>query len=91
MPPGISREQLSWEKLNDAAYSHLGKEYDSLADILDDRKLNCVEYVWDCLKNIPGSDIWFSGLKKMIEKNGNLCPEMFYDCGSFEIVYEVRH
>ena len=82
--------EMNWEGLNDAAYSNLGKEYDTLSDILDDQKMNCSEYVWKCLSKIPDADIWFNGLRVMIENNKNLCPQMLYDCGCFEVVFEIR-
>lgn len=82
--------QMSWEGLNEAAYSNLGKEYDTLSDILDDQKMNCSEYVWKCLSKIPEADIWFNGLRVLIDNNKNLCPQMLYDCGCFEVVFEIR-
>lgn len=89
IPEGIS---VSWEGLNDAAYSHLGKEYDSVADIMDDQMLNCTEYVWKCLRAVkdPAMDIYLHGLVAVFGDKKNLCPQMFYDCGSFEVVYEAR-
>jgi hypothetical protein len=87
IPKGFN---ISWEALNDEAYTHLGKQYDSLAQLLDARKMNCTEYVWTCLKKIPEADIWFHGLKALIDHKGNLSPQMFYDCGSFEVVLEIK-
>jgi hypothetical protein len=87
MPKGF---EMNWEGLNNEAYNHLGKEYDTLSDILDDQKLNCTEYIWKCLQKVPDADIWFHGLKTLIDQNHNLCPQMFYDCGSFEVVFEAR-
>lgn len=87
IPKGL---EMNWEGLNDAAYSNLGKEYDTLSDILDDQKMNCSEYVWKCIQKVPDADIWFNGLKVLINEHKNLCPQMFYDCGCFEVVFEIR-
>jgi len=82
---------LSWEQINEAAYSMMGKEYDTLGDLMDDNKLNCVEYVMKCLKIVPSGDILFHGLYAFVNMHKNLTPDMFLYCGSFEVVHCVRH
>lgn len=87
IPKGLP---FNWTGLNNAAYYYQGREYDSVSDIMDDQKLNCTEYVWKCLQEVPDAGIWFHGLKTLIDHHQNLCPQMFYDCGSFEVVFEAR-
>lgn len=89
MRPRIS--YATWEDINNIAYSYFGREYDTLGDILDDKKLNCVEYVMDCLLKLPNGPIYFHGLTAFLKMFKNLTPDMYKYCGSFEVVYEARH
>jgi uncharacterized protein YycO len=80
-----------WSNLLDKARTEVGKPYDTLFDLADDKKLSCVELVRDILKAEPNYLIDFANFEKMISKRSNLTPQMFYECEDFEIVYEIRH
>lgn len=75
-----------WTKALDALLKQNGKKYDNLFDVSDDTKVSCVEMCYQALKqnNLPG-------LEALMEKHaGNLTPQMLYDCGDFDIVWETR-
>jgi hypothetical protein len=76
------------EVANELAIKYLGALYDTAFDINDDSRLSCVELAYRCLIRSKPSGL--PGLSKMIKQSGNLTPQMFYDCGDFEIVYEMR-
>ncbi len=80
-----------WTLILDKAKSDVGKPYDTLYDLADDNKLSCVELVRDALKADPNYSANFSHFEKMITKNKNLTPQMYYDCDDFEIVLEFRN
>lgn len=88
-PKNMSAEH--WTKVMDKANSELGKPYDSLFDLKNDRRLSCVELVRTALMAEPDYEKNFANFEKMICENKNLTPQMFYDCPDFEVVYEIRH
>lgn len=81
-----------WTAVLDAAKKELGKPYDTLFDIANDNALSCVELVRTALmKGDPNYAQNFPNFEAMIKKDKNLSPQMFYDCGDFEPVLEIRH
>lgn len=80
-----------WTAIIDAAVSELGKPYDTLFDISNDKALSCVELVRTALmRGDPNYESNFSNFEALIKKNKNLAPETFYRCGDFEPVLEIR-
>lgn len=80
-----------WTLAMDKAKSEVGKPYDTLFDLKNDRALSCVELVRVALQATPNYETEFANFEKMIKECKNLDPHMFYECPDFEIVYEVRH
>lgn len=79
-----------WTGLLDRAKTQLGKPYDSLFNLASDQELSCVELVRTVLMGQPNYATDFANFEALIRKSKNLSPQMFYDCGDFEVVYEVR-
>jgi hypothetical protein len=47
--------------------------------------------IYQGLKKLPNWSTDFAELIKLIESSGNeLTPQMFYECGDLELVFEVR-
>jgi uncharacterized protein YycO len=88
-PKSMSLEH--WTEVMDSARTQLGKPYDTLFDLANDRALSCVELVRVALQAEPDYAKNFANFERMITKSRNLTPQMFYDCPDFEVVYEVRH
>lgn len=76
------------ENANDLAVKYIGSLYDTSFNIYDDNRLSCVELAYRCLSRVKNHGL--PGLNTMVRRMGNLTPQMFYDCGDFEIVYEIR-
>lgn len=75
----------------DQYVSEQGKEYDDFGDLANDKAVNCVESVRSALQKVPGYAEKFPNFEALIKKhNGQLAPQMFYDCPDFEIVWEKR-
>jgi hypothetical protein len=79
-----------WTGVLDVAKTQLGKPYDSLFDIADSSALSCVELVRVILQSRPKYTEEFMNFETMIMKYKNLSPQMYYDCGDFEVVFETR-
>jgi hypothetical protein len=79
-----------WTCVLDRAKSELGKPYDTLFNIAEDNALSCVELVRTALMAEPDYAVNFANFEALIKKHKNLAPQMYYDCGDFEIVYEIR-
>lgn len=80
-----------WTAILDKAKSEVGKPYDNLFDLTNDKALSCVELVRTALKAEPDYDKNFAHFEAMIAKAHNeLTPQMFYDCEDFEVVYEIK-
>jgi hypothetical protein len=88
-PKSMSLEY--WTTVLDRAKTELGKPYDTLFDLSNDRSLSCVELVRVALQKEPNYTTDFANFEAMITKSKNLDPQMFYECPDFEIVYEFRH
>lgn len=78
----------SWTDAMDVLRHQEGKEYDTLFDITEDKRLSCVELVY---KALEGERSRLDGLMKCVEKYKTLTPDMLYDCGDFSIELEIRH
>jgi len=79
-----------WTTLLDRAKSQLGKKYDTLFNLASDQELSCVELVRVTLQGLPDYAEKFPNFEALIKKRKNLTPQMFYDCGDFEVVFEAR-
>lgn len=80
-----------WTKIMDKATTEVGKPYDTLFDLKNESALSCVELVRTALMAEPNYAEDFANFEKMIAKNKNLTPDMFYWCEDFVVVYETRH
>lgn len=80
-----------WTKVMDKARTELGKPYDTLFDLSNDKALSCVELVRAALQAEPNYAEDFANFEAMIAKYDNLDPHMFYECSDFEIAWETRH
>lgn len=87
-PKGMTLEE--WRTLVDHTKEQLGKPYDTLFDIADSRHLSCVELVRTVLMKLPNYSTRFANFEALIQQHKNLSPQMFYDCGDFDVVYEAR-
>lgn len=87
-PKGISIED--WTKVLDEVKDDLGKGYDTLFDITSDQNVSCIELIYWGLKALPDFEQRFPKLVKMINETKNITPQMLYDSGELEIVFEVR-
>jgi len=89
-PKGIPLEE--WTKVLDKVKTSLGKDYDTLFDLSSDKQVSCVEMVYWGLKSMPDFEQRFPKLIALIQERGNnLTPQMLYDTGELEIIFEVRH
>jgi len=84
-PKEISNEE--WTAIIDRSIECRGKPYDDLFDLSDDTHLSCVELVLTALKAID-YEYHFQNLIKMINKSGNLVPQMYRDCPDFIVEIE---
>lgn len=80
-----------WTVVMDNLKTHEGKKYDTVYELADATKMSCVELVRTALMATPNYYTNFANFEKMVVKAKNLDPHMFYTCGDFEVVYEVRH
>lgn len=88
-PRGVPLEE--WTKVLDEVKTDLGKGYDTLFDISTDANVSCVEMVYWGLKALPDFEQRFPKLVALISERGNnLTPQMLYDTGELEIIFEVR-
>lgn len=88
-PKGISVED--WTLVLDTVKQQLGKGYDDLFDILDANNVSCVEMVYLGLQKLPDYEQRFSKLIALLkEHNNSLTPQMLYDTGELDVVFEVR-
>lgn len=88
-PRGIPLTE--WTRVLDEVKTDLGKEYDTLFDISTNKNVSCVEMVYWGLKALPDFEERFPKLIALIRLRGNnLTPQMLYDTGELEVVFEVR-
>jgi hypothetical protein len=80
-----------WTLVLDEVKKSYGSAYDNLFDISEANSVSCVEMVYQGLIKLPDYRNRFPNLIKLIEQsNGDLTPQMLYDCGDLEIVFEAR-
>jgi hypothetical protein len=80
-----------WVLILDKALEQQGKKYDDLFDLLDDTHVSCVELCRDALMALPNYETRFAKFETLINKHGKqLTPQMFYDCGDFELILEIK-
>jgi hypothetical protein len=88
-PRGVSMEE--WTFVLDTVKASLGEEYDMMFDLADETKVSCIELVYKGIKRLPNYAERFPQLLSLIEKmKGDLTPQMLYDCGDLDVVFEVR-
>lgn len=88
-PKGISLEE--WTEVLDKVKTEVGKGYDNLFDLASDKNVSCVEMVYWGLKALPDFETHFPKLIALIQAEGNnLIPQMLYDTGELDVVFEVR-
>lgn len=75
-----------WTALLDRSRAQLGKPYDTLFNIKDDKALSCVELVRVILQGEPNYETDFANFEALIKKYKELSPQMIYDCGDFDVV-----
>lgn len=89
-PKSMSLEY--WSTVLDRLKSDIGKPYDTLFDLSQDKKLSCVELVRNALMAEPNYETDFANFEAMINKyHHRLTPSMFANCPDFEIVYLAKH
>lgn len=88
-PRGITLDE--WTRVMDNLMTHEGKKYDTLYKLADETEMSCVELIRTALMTLPDYNNRFARFEQMIARARNLDPHMFYTCGDFEVVYEVRH
>ena len=88
-PKGITLDE--WTRVMDDLMTHNGKKYDTLYKLADTTEMSCVELVRTALMTLPDYHTRFARFERMIAQANNLDPHMYYNCGDFEVVYEVRH
>lgn len=79
-----------WTEIMDKAKLQLGKQYDTLFDLSNDKQLSCVELIRTALMSLPDYSTRFCHFEQMINKNKNLTPQMFLECKDFHIVFDTR-
>lgn len=85
-PKNISSDE--WNAVMDGLLSENGKQYDDLFDLADAERVSCVEMCRHALQKNPNYAIDFANFEAMIQKVGNLTPQMFRECPDFEVVFE---
>lgn len=91
----VSKEQ--WEyistKMIEKSFAELGKKYDTEFNIKNDKELSCVELIRVLLlKSLSFVDYYndLQDFESLINKYGNLTPQMIRDSSSFDVIFEVK-
>lgn len=79
-PRNIHRADLT--KSIDELIENDGKPYDDLFDLVDDKRMSCVELVRDALMEISDYDKQFPNLEKLVTQK-RITPEDFFLCKDF--------
>ena len=79
-----------WTNLFDVAKAQLGKPYDTLFDITDNKSMSCVELVRCVLQEESNYAKDFEEFEFLIKEYKDLTPQMLIDCGDFEIVFSAQ-
>jgi len=88
-PKGMTIDE--WTEVLGSLKSYIGTPYDTLYNLADETAMSCVELVRAALMTLPDYHTRFAHFEELIQKEGNLDPEMFYVCRDFEVVWETRH
>lgn len=80
-----------WTQIMDGAKVYLGRPYDTLFDLTDDRALSCVELVRSILRELPDYKTRFAKFEDAVASSQKLTPHMFFECDEFEIVYRTKY
>ncbi len=68
----------------------LGKGYDCVFNMLDSKKMSCVEFVRDQLMHLSHYDERMTQFEELVSRQKSITPDMFYECEDFEVVLEIR-
>ena len=79
-----------WNTVIDGLLIQNGKQYDDLFDLSDTSRVSCVELVLNALRASPNYLTDFAVFESQIRRVGNLTPQMYRDCGDFEVVLEIK-
>jgi hypothetical protein len=85
----VNMSKPEWTAVIDKMVQNKGKPYDDLFDLLDDRRMSCVELVIDGFKEMPRYATAFVNLEAEIKRVGNLTPQMFRDSPDLMVDYEA--
>jgi len=88
-PKNMTKED--WTKVIDSLVQYDGRPYDDLFDLADASKVSCVELVLNAFKGNEKYNEFFPNLERELNKGYQLLPQMFIDCGDFEIEYEIEN
>lgn len=77
-----------WTVVIDALVKSVGCPYDDLFDLADYSRMSCVEVVLNALKKANYAEE-FKNFDAMINKVGNLVPQMYRDCEDFKVEIEI--
>ena len=79
-----------WTAVLDKAKTDVGKPYDTLYDLAQEKQLSCVELVRNALMGEPNYFLDFTNFEALVQSYGEVTPQMFYGCPDFETVFEVK-
>jgi hypothetical protein len=88
-PRGV--DLVEWTLALQAARDSIGEAYDLLFDLNDEKKVTCVAMCYKAMKHLPDYEVRFPKLLELLKNsNGDLTPQMLYDCGDLDVVFEAR-
>lgn len=87
----LIHEGFEWEDVIAQALKSVGRPYDDFFDLSDAEAQSCVEVFWQAMKEDTRFRERFHGLVAQVEREKNLTPSMFEECGSFETMLEIRN
>lgn len=87
-PKGVTIDQ--WTNVLEKAKTSIGAKYDDLFDLTESEKMSCVELCYVALQQFKNYRELFPNLVKLLEENTDLTPQLLYDCGDLDVVYEAR-
>ncbi len=71
----------------------LGKKYDTIFNLDSDNELSCIELIRVMIVEAIGNDRYAETMmdfQSLIQKSGNLTPQMLRDSNSFEVILEIK-
>ena len=78
-------DDSEWNKVSDLIRGVVGRKYDTRFKINDSMEFSCVELPYWAIKSVKPEAV--KNLTKMIEKSGNLTPDMYLESEDFEVIY----